>query len=199
MGAGGDVEFHRWKVAGVGPQASSGAEPASVNGVEQQFPEVCIVFGVCKVVLREAVDSRSVPVGVHHVKVAPCGLPVLPDRAFCVVLEQGEGCCIEGCGVAALVATFVDGEQRDGRVRVVGFEFVLKVLEVAKLATAVASRRVDEVPTRHLTEVVPRRKCVSEARRVRVEVFQKEVGDLLSQWSSLLRGARSEENGEADG
>jgi hypothetical protein len=55
-------------------------------------------------------------------------------------------------------------------------QILLHLVEVAKLASAVSSRRVPEMPCRHLSQIVARRNGLMEGCRVRVNIDEREIG-----------------------
>ena len=87
--------------------------------------------------------------------------PIRPRALGVVLLEEREVAPVaeltRGVVVVDLMAVFVDADDRDGGGKVERVELGLEGVEVTKLATAVASRSVCEVPGAHLLEVVARR------------------------------------------
>ena len=113
-------------------------------------------------------------IGVHDHEVAPLGVPGEPRIRATVavhvhVLQQRQRASGDGDRVARFLSPFVDRQNTDLQLRMAGGELVLNLVEVAELATAVTSRRMDEVPGRHLAHIGSRRDRAARVGR-RIDV-----------------------------
>jgi hypothetical protein len=74
------------------------------------------------------------------------------------------------------VTSLVDPHDLDIEQRVVRIQLILQVVEVAKLATAVASRGVAEIPGRNLLQVIARRNVLTRSARRGIYIEECEIG-----------------------
>ena len=128
----------------------------TIGGFDQLLLELGVVRSV-----REGVEAQVVGLDVQIVlvqddHVAIGHIPEVPDIDFGIVLEKGKVAASDHLVVARVIASLVDADQLKGEVRSFCFELLLHFVEVAILATAGASSRVGEIPSRDCFQVIPR-------------------------------------------
>jgi hypothetical protein len=108
------------------------------------------VLVALEAVVGDVQDTGDGALAIEHDDVAVGDAPAPPRVFRRGVLEPCDVAAVGDGVVAGLPARFVDAVEGDGLTGVGGRDGV----EVAKLATAVASRRVPEVPDTHLSSEV---------------------------------------------
>ncbi len=104
--------------------------------------------------------------------------------------QPGNVSAFGNLGVPRFFTDLVDAYDLDVQQRVVVVQLVLHLVEVAKLATTVISRRFREVPSGNLLHVSSRRDLLIVGRRGRVDVQQGEVRCQLTDAGEHLPGLK---------
>jgi len=112
-------------------------------------------------------------------------------------LEPREVSAVAEPVVAGLEADLVDTDDVDVELGALVIELSLEVVEVAELATTVASRGVTEVPSGHLAQVIPGRDRLLIGDRGGVDVDQGEVTNFLV-FGATPGDHRAEDGGHAE-
>jgi hypothetical protein len=143
---------------------------------DQDVLQLRVVFRVGQIVCREIVRRHAPILGIENDQITVRDPPELPHAGVRRVLQPGQHAVGHHGGVTRFRANCVDAEHVDrprGRRRV---KLSLQLIEEAKLASAVTSGRMPEVPRGDLSQVIARRDRFAEARRIRVVVRQRKIG-----------------------
>lgn len=127
-----------------------------VRGGYEKSSQVSVVCSHPEIVAAQVVDADDFVRTVEEDDVAVGGLPFLPHVSRCRRLEPRQLASRSDGRVAGLEADVVHTEDLDRHFGARCREVFLEGVEVTKLATAVASGGVSEVPTRNLRRVVLR-------------------------------------------
>ena len=148
---------------------------------DQQLLQLSEIGGDGQVVVGQVVDGHLFVLGVGDHHVAEGDVPGIPGVGGPVavvvdVLQPGQVVPVDDLAVSGFVADLVDTQDVDVQLGIFRVELGLHLVEEAKLASAVTSGRVAEVPGRDLLEVVARRDKRVGAGGRGVDVGEMKIG-----------------------
>lgn len=154
-------------------------ETLFVGRIQEKTLQRRVIRGVAKVMLRQVEGSQSLIARANNNHIAIHDIPQRPNLLAHRGLQPGEGSPGADFLIAGIQSNVVDADYLDRSKTRLSIHLGLQLVKEAKLASAVTSRRVAEIPSGNLPHVIARRNRLLKSGRIRVDIGQSEIRQRL--------------------